>query len=484
MKRVISFVLALALCCNAWAAEAPDSELMRCFETADSLHSIGRTDSAAIVGERTIALAKASHNPTYQVAAYSAQGVYLRSLGRIEEALSAYNHGLEIVTSNTFRDTPDQDAIDEIASLYINLAVLNLDMKNKDEAARNAEFAGKWVERSEDIDLRSTIFGVAGSVLTGCGKLDAAMQHQHKAYENALQADNKEAAFRAAAYAMLCADRSGNKPAAQQWRNRCRSLLPEITSPMALLVYYQAECSISLSAGDNRNAITYFDRILNLPGIDNMPFVQLDCYNNLHRAYSAIGNYREAYSSLLKGNELRDTLWQQEKAQSLQELTVKYETKETELALAQSEARRASTLMWLFAALGMLLVAAVFIVVYVGRQHRRRLKSEMEFARLRADVSRQYVEGLESERRRMASELHDGVCNDLLAIKMSLSGDNRQPADTATLIEACRESVRRISHELMPPEFAYATLDEVVRYFIAGQAEAVKDKTAITYASS
>lgn len=481
MKHLLASLLILSFALVAKAQG--DDELIHLFEVADSLHSVGRTDSAVVVGEDIIALAVKSENPTYQVAAYSAQGVYLRSLGRIDEALDAYCRGLEIVTSGKFRENPDQDAIDEIASLYINLAVLNLDMQSKDDAARNAEFAGKWVERSDDIDLRSTIFGVAGSVLTGCGKLDVAMQYQDKAYSNALKADNKEAAFRAAAYAMLCADHSGDKPAAQQWRDRCRQLMPEITSPMALLVYYQAECSISLKAGDHRNAITFFDKILNLDGIANLPFVQFDCYNNLHRSYAAIGDYRKAYSSLLKGNELRDTLWQQEKAESLQELTVKYETKETELALAQSEARRASTLMWLFAALGLLLVAAILFVAYAGRQRRRRLQNEMEFARLRADVSRQYVEGLENERRRMASELHDGVCNDLLAIKMSIGG-GQSPADAAALIETCRESVRRISHELMPPEFAYATLDEVIRFFVNGQAEAAKPKTAITYASS
>ncbi|MGM9694357.1 MAG: sensor histidine kinase, partial [Alloprevotella sp.] len=421
-------------------------------------------------------------DPTLLVAAFSAQGVYLRSLGRIEEALKTYHKGLEIVTSGSFRKNPSADAIDEIASLYINLAVLNLDMQNKEEAARNAEFAGSWAERSQDTDLRSTIFGVTGSVLTGCGKLEAAMKWQDKAYADALRADNREAAFRAAAYAMLIADRMGNKTKAQQWRKDCQHLLPAVPSPMARLVYYQAECSIALQGGNHRDAISFFEKILRLDGIANLPFVQFDCYNNLHRSHAALGNYREAYSTLLKANELRDTLWQQEKAETLQELTVKYETKETELALAQSETRRARTLMWLFAALGLLLAAVVLFVVYAGRQRRRRLQNEMEFARLRADVSRQYVEGLESERRRMAGELHDGVCNDLLAVKMRLADENSS-ADAAKLIEHCRESVRRISHELMPPEFAYATLDEVIRFFVHQQAEAALPKIVITYAS-
>ena len=483
IKQVISFLMTVMVCFGAWADEAIDSELTTCFEVADSLHSIGRTDSAAIVGERTISLATVSGNPTYKVAAHSAQGVYLRSLGRIDEALEHYNTALSIVTSGAFRENPDGDAIDEIASLYINLAVLNLDMQNKAEAAKNADFAGRWIAKSADAELKSTIFGVAGSVLTGCGNLEKAIRYQDLAYENALLCGNKEAAFRAAAYTMLIADRSGDKAKAQQWRDRCRELMPEIESTMALLVYYQAECSICLKGGRQRDAITYFDKILKLDGISNLPFVMFDCYNNMHQSYADLGDFSNAYSTLLKSNELRDTLWEQEKAESLRELTVKYETKETELALAQSEARRAHTLMWLFAALGLLLVAIIGFVAYAGRQRRHRLMSEMEFARLRADVSRQYVEGLENERRRMASELHDGVCNDLLAIKMSI-GSGSSPTDAATLIESCRESVRRISHELMPPEFAYATIDEVIRFFVNNSAEAVGPKTSIAYTSS
>ena len=36
----------------------------------------------------------------------------------------------------------------------------------------------------------------------------------------------------------------------------------------------------------------------------------------------------------------------------------------------------------------------------------------------------------------------------------------------------------------MPPEFSYASLDEVVRYFVSKQAEAVTDATEVIYDSS
>ncbi|MDE5806682.1 MAG: hypothetical protein K2H76_01080, partial [Muribaculaceae bacterium] len=256
---------------------------------------------------------------------------------------------------------------------------------------------------------------------------------------------------------------------------------------MALLVYYQAECSIALKNDNHKEALSWFKKILATEGIDNLPFVKFDVYNNMHLSYAALGDYSNAYNTVLESNALRDSIWEKEKEESLRDLTVKYETKETQLALAQSEAKRARTLVWLFAALGLLLVGVIIFVIYASRQRRRRMQKEIEFANLRAEIgeqmTQQYIEGLETERNRMARELHDGVCNDLLAIQMNIK--NGQPIEsTERLIASCRESVRRISHELMPPEFSYATLDEVIRYFVSKQAEAHAGKVDIRYVSS
>ncbi|MDE5567929.1 MAG: sensor histidine kinase [Muribaculaceae bacterium] len=487
MKSLLTVVMCALCCLTSLANTDKINEVVILLEAADSLHSIGRTDSAVVVGQHAVTLANECNEPTLIVGANSATGVYLRSLGKIDEALESYGAALEIITSGQFRENPDQDAIEEIASLYINLAVLDLDMQHKDEAAKNALLSAEWIAKSEDPELRSTIYGVVGSVLTGCGDLENALRYQDLAYQDALASDNTDSAFRAAAYTMLIADRLGNKADAQVWREKCQSLLPDIEAMMTRLLYYQAECSIALKNDNAKDALVWFNKILELDGIDNLPFIKFDCYNNMHIAYAGLGDFENAYNVVLQSNELRDSIWEEEKAESLRDLTVKYETKETQLALAQSEARRANTLMWLFAAAALLLVGVIAFIVYANRQRRRRLQKEMEFAALRADIGQQltaqYIEGLENERRRMSRELHDGVCNDLLAIQMNIS--NGQSIDTtARLIDSCRESVRRISHELMPPEFAYATIDEVIRYYVAKQAEANKEHIALSYTSA
>lgn len=486
-KRILAMLLLVIGVMLCRGEEKGIAEIAALREVADSLHNVGRTDSAVIVGAEAIRLAEKSGDPTQIVGTNAAQGVFLRSLGRVDEALKSYEKALAIVTSGKFRENPDGEAIEEIASLYINLAVLNLDTQHKEQAAKNAVLSGEWVSKSKDPELRSTVYGVVGSVLTGCGELADARKYQDLAYRDALESGDKESAFRAAAYTMLISDRLGDKKETDVWRKKCNELFGEEESMMARLVYYQAECSICLKNDDKAGSLKWFDKILTLDGIDNLPFVKFDAYNNMHIAYAGTGNYKDAYATLLKSNEIRDSLWSVEKTESLRDLTVKYETKETELALAQSEAKRANTLMWLFASLGILLLGVVLFVIYAGRQRRRRLQREIEFANLRADIGRQltaqYVEGLENERRRMSRELHDGVCNDLLAIQMNMKSG--QPTDkTAALIDSCRESVRRISHELMPPEFAYASIDEVVRFFIGKQHDAHKDKVNLTYESS
>lgn len=486
MHRYCLFFFALFIPFIGVSAPVSISEIVALREEADSLHSIGKTDSAVIVGQRAINLAKESGDATQIVGTNATQGVFLRSLGKIDDALNCYNVALAIVTSGKFRENLSQESIEEIASLYINLSVLNLDMQQKEVAAKNAVSAGEWIKKSDDPELRSTIYGVVGSVLTGCGELQKALSYQDLAYKDAIASGNPETAFRAAAYTMLIADRLGKRDVAQQWRGKCEELLPQIQSAMARLVYYQAECSICLKHDDKRGALEWFDKILASDGIDNLPFIKYDCYNNMHLAYAGLGDYRNAYSILLKSNALRDSLQQKEKTESLRDLTIKYETKEKELALAESEARRSRTLNWLFAAVALLLGIGIFFVFYVNRNRRRRMEREIEFANLRADIGRQltreYIDGLENERQRMARELHDGVCNDLLAIEMNLNG-GMSVEKSIDLIHGCRESVRRISHELMPPEFAYASIDEVLRFYVAKQSEAHVGTIKFTYSS-
>lgn len=484
MKRpyitIIRTILSALFLCSGIAGQAntDGTEFARLRAVADSMHSIGRTDSAIIVANQAAEIAQKSGNPSWILGTHSSLGVFLRSSGKIDEALQHYDKAMKIATTKAFRDKADEDALEEVAALYINLATLHLDMAHKKEAAQYAMTCAGWTGKCTDSGFKAQVYGAVGSVLTAAGQPEKALEFQVLAYKHALETGDDDCAMRAAAYTMLACDKLDRTDETVKWRKKCAALLPRVQSTMARLVYFQAECSISMHHEKHRHAIAWFDSILSLDGIENLPFVVFDCYNNMHKTYASLGEHRLAYETLLKSNELRDSLYEQQKAESLRELNVKYDAKEKELALAQSESARANTRFWLAVVLLALMGIGIIFTIYAMRQRRRRHESEMEFAKLRQDTERQlttrYIEGLENERTRMARELHDGVCNDLMAIQMRLS-DEQPSSPSLAMLDTCREQVRRISHELLPPEFSYATIDEVLKYYIYKLGQSKKD---------
>ena len=111
---------------------------------------------------------------------------------------------------------------------------------------------------------------------------------------------------------------------------------------------------------------------------------------------------------------------------------------------------------WLFSfVFGMPTLA--FLVYIMQWLKQRRIERQ---AKLQAEAS--YREGQEQERSRLARELHDGVSNQLLAIEMKLRDEEGLSPQAIEMLSESREQVRRVSHELLPPEFESATLDDVL----------------------
>ena len=93
------------------------------------------------------------------------------------------------------------------------------------------------------------------------------------------------------------------------------------------------------------------------------------------------------------------------------------------------------------------------ILGFYLRSRRRKAEIANIFARL---------EGIEQERGRLAHELHDGVCNDLLGIELSLAASGNTDSELAEMVRSTRNEVRSISHELLPPRFNGLSLSQLL----------------------
>lgn len=474
MKTLKTFLtLLLVLVC---AAAYGGGTLDGLRQKADALHAEGKNDSAVIVAEKALAEAVVNGDTTAIVGLNSSLGVYLRTMGKLDEALKHYGEAMKLCTTEAYKRRADEDARQEAAVLYLNLATLHIDMQHKEQAAYYARLCADWAACCTDRGFKSQVMSQNGLVLLMCGDNKEAARQLSAAYSNAVAAGQQASALSAAAYMVAVTDRLDDKAAETLWRSRCRELEGKVADTMTLIAYYQILCGVEMNRQDWNAAIALFDKILSVKGVDKMPFVVYDCYNNMHDAWAKLGQWRKAYDCLGRAVTLKDSLFEAEKAESMRDLTVKYQSKEKELALARSEAALSQTRMHIAVGVLAAFFCAVFVLFYIQRQRRKAKEREAEFARLKADTDRRltqrYIEGLESERGRLAKELHDGVCNDLYTVQLRMAQGTCDMAEQAGMISACREQVRRVSHELMPPEFSYADICIVIDDYLQRAGEA------------
>lgn len=474
MKTLKTFLtLLLVLVC---AAAYGGGTLDGLRQKADALHAEGKNDSAVIVAEKALAEAVVNGDTTAIVGLNSSLGVYLRTMGKLDEALKHYGEAMKLCTTEAYKRRAGEDARQEAAVLYLNLATLHIDMQHKEQAAYYARLCADWAARCTDRGFKSQVMSQNGLVLLMCGDNKEAARQLSAAYSNAVAAGQQASALSAAAYMVAVTDRLDDKAAETLWRSRCRELEGKVADTMTLIAYYQILCGVEMNRQDWNAAIALFDKILSVKGVDKMPFVVYDCYNNMHDAWAKLGQWRKAYDCLGRAVTLKDSLFEAEKAESMRDLTVKYQSKEKELALARSEAALSQTRMHIAVGVLAAFFCAVFVLFYIQRQRRKAKEREAEFARLKADTDRRltqrYIEGLESERGRLAKELHDGVCNDLYTVQLRMAQGTCDMAEQAGMISACREQVRRVSHELMPPEFSYADICIVIDDYLQRAGEA------------
>ena len=173
---------------------------------------------------------------------------------------------------------------------------------------------------------------------------------------------------------------------------------------------------------------------------------------------------------------MRDSILNTDKQQQISELQTRYETSKKErelqaaklenaeqaLQMAQTEAELTQSY-WLIGALvsGLLLFLLLGVLIYRQQKLRQR-QIETEARIQQQQIQLQAIlQGEERERKRLASELHDGLGQMLSTIKLNVSGfqhelqaDEGEPEKALNtsleLIDDAVSELRNISHNLMP----------------------------------
>ena len=389
----------------------------------------------------------------------SSLGVIYRRKEMPDSALYYYNRALEFAEH--------QNDFATIANLYTNIAVLYSATSRLSEAIPYAEKAVGFSLKGNDPVQTVYSYSVYGSLLIKNKEWEKASQILRSGVAESKKMQSSQLVVKCITPLLSVFDCLGQADSVKYYMDIAEKELPEL-SPNAIEVlgFYEVKGELFNRYGQYRESLEVLKKIENLRGKNLHTPLDL-LYFRFASNYYGFKDFTSAYVYMKKAYLAKDSLFAGEVQKQLSDMTVKYQTKEKELEIAQlkqiqteQHALMVKRIFYLVFFL-LVLIAAFLVLLY----KKKALEKETDLR-----LARQYIDGLESERKRLAKELHDGVCNDLLGIQYYMQTSDAIGKEAQQklfpMIEQTRTDVRFISHELMPPALQYANLNVMLEDYV------------------
>lgn len=389
----------------------------------------------------------------------SSLGVIYRRKEMPDSALYYYNRALEFAEH--------QNDFATIANLYTNIAVLYSATSRLSEAIPYAEKAVGFSLKGNDPVQTVYSYSVYGSLLIKNKEWEKALQILRSGVAESKKMQSSQLVVKCITPLLSVFDCLGQADSVKYYMDIAEKELPEL-SPNAIEVlgFYEVKGELFNRYGQYRESLEVLKKIENLRGKNLHTPLDL-LYFRFASNYYGLKDFTSAYVYMKKAYLAKDSLFAGEVQKQLSDMTVKYQTKEKELEIAQlkqiqteQHALMVKRIFYLVFFL-LVLIAAFLVLLY----KKKALEKETDLR-----LARQYIDGLESERKRLAKELHDGVCNDLLGIQYYMQTSDAIGKEAQQklfpMIEQTRTDVRFISHELMPPALQYANLNVMLEDYV------------------
>jgi signal transduction histidine kinase len=457
---------------------APDSSLMLCrqfFEsyasTKDTLYarakliegnayfSLGDLDEAIEALQIAREMAKTNADQYLLINATTDLGVVMRVAGETDSAMVLYKEALALINDGDYKD--------EKAHLLTSIAILYANTGHLDEARDYADQAVDAAKESLDMDMIMYATSQAGAIYNLLGNKDKGLQLTHEALANARKLNLPRYEIKTLGHLIDLHLKDGNKDSVTYYLKRGEELSAQFPENSVEGVGFLEEKYVVLAAlGRYRESLDVQHHLLNLQdkAATFMPIEKL--WLRMARNYAALHLSDSANYCYERALELTDSIRQEETDTQLSEFYARFKTTEKELALANMAQRKARSEMWLVIWVAIALLAVVASILYIrGRKKKERMR-----------ILQNRIRAKEEERKRLAKELHDGVCNDLYGIEMLLQA-GRPDEELLEDIETIRIEARRISHELMPPSLQNVDLSQALEDMVSKIRQAYPNKT-------
>ena len=388
-------------------------------------------------------------------------GVGYRRMDLPDSALVKYKEALQY-----FEQCKAEEIFDEKTFLLTNIAILYTNMSRVSEGEVYIRQAIAQLPQTEDLETYFYVSNTAGAIFSLLGKYDEAESIMIDAIKRAKEEQMTRFMLQGTPPLLVLYLRTGRIEALNQCIREMEALAQKLPQQSnEVLGFYEQLGLIKAEMGEWEESNRYFKLMLKYHSVNAQTPLK-NIYLNLARNYDKLKQPRLATANYEQAVAVMDSIYGTELDQQMSEFSSKFDLQAKQLEIAQlaerNEKQKSRLILWSFSS-ALLLLALLTLYTYTYFRRKRLLqKSEL-------DQARSFIDGLEQERTRLAGELHDGVCSNILGIGLMIkigNIDEKRQKDIYDELNLIYQDVRGISHELMPPQLQYAALHEVANDFL------------------
>lgn len=422
-------------------------------EKANNMLILGRMTDALPLCRQAISEGERIGSDEVLINQYSTCGIVYRRLGLADSAMWAYQHGIEVSKRVGLKDY--------VANLYNNIAVMFVETDRLKEGISYAEEATRWATEAKDtVELFSALATKASALLKQNdykGARHTIVPH----FDEILGTGSTPLALKTASPMLQSCIKLGLIDEADSYLRKLQHVMQKVEpASNGSLGILEIEAALMHAQHNYMGELALWNRIETLCKT-NQGVPQQRIMWSKAECMRLTGNTNEALRYMSEAYNIADSTKNSDVNRQLSEFSVRYNTQQKELQIVKlnqekaTERARLMTVVLVLAVTSMLLAFGIVLILY-----KRRIANQ----RYELNLRRKYIEGLENERARLARELHDGVCNDLLGLQILMTTSDKE--QTIPILKDIMIGVRQISHDLMPPRFAHADIAKVAADYV------------------
>ncbi len=417
----------------------------------------GNYEEALTYEEQAIELGKKIGDQARVANSLNNLGIIYDEKGDAEKSLGHYLEARKIFESLT-----DES---KVAMVLTNIGIVLKAQKEYTNAARKYREAKAIYQRLGNRFGLASCYANLGSVYLFIPNFDSALHYSLLASDEFEKQNIRQFLATTLTNAAKAYEKLGNIKEAKKLFSKAKELHAEYGNKKELSFTLIQLASLESKQGNSSAAFQLAEEGLNLAKKINALQQIMQAHEALANIHATAQNYPAAWREHQLYVSYKDSLFEQEKAKQLLKLQLKYDTEKKDNQITQlnkdNEIKSATIERnyFFFGGLAIVLSVTFFFWRYRERQKQKAIAQEQKIRLRDAQISA-VVDSQEKERKRFASDLHDGMGQLVSTLQLTIQAIKQskdiektvtQVENSEQLLSEIQTEIRNIAFNLMPP---------------------------------